>query len=61
MNTNDMFAALVRDLPRLTTEAYRAHYTELTRRVVAEGNEMTAEAMHAAIMHAHNEPQPKTK
>ena len=57
MNTNDTFAAIVRDLHRLTAEAYRGLYTELTRRVVAEGKEITLEGMHAAIMHAHNQPQ----
>ena len=57
MNTNDMFAALVRDLPRLTAEAYRAHYTEHTRRVTAEGKDITPEIMHAMILQAHNETQ----
>ena len=55
MTTNDLFTALVRDLAILSLEAYRAHYTELTRRVVAEGKEITLEGMHAAIMHAHNQ------
>tara|TARA_R110002126_G_scaffold268978_1_gene412615 strand:+ start:516 stop:698 length:183 start_codon:yes stop_codon:yes gene_type:complete len=58
MNTNDMFAALVRDMPLLTTESFRKHYTELTKQVNAEGNDMTPEAMCAAILHAHNTPQP---
>jgi len=59
MNTNDTFAALVRDLHRLTAEAYRAHYTELTRRVCAEGKEVTPEGMCAAILVAHNTQQPQ--
>ena len=54
MNTNDMFAALVREMPLLTPQAFREHYTELTKRVNAEGNDMTPEAMCAAILHAHN-------
>ena len=57
MTTNDLFAAIVRDLSILSLEAYRAHYTELTRRVVAEGKEITLEGMHAAILVAHNQPQ----
>ena len=57
MNTNDTFAAIVRDLDRLTAEAYRGHYTELARRVTAEGTEpITPEIMHAMILAAHNEP-----
>ncbi len=60
MNTNDMFAALVREMPLLTPEAFRKHYTELTRRVNAEGNDMTLEAMHAAILVAHNTTEPAT-
>ena len=57
MTTNDFFAALVRDLARLDPKAYREHYTELTKRANAEGNDMTPEAMHAAILVAHNDNQ----
>ena len=58
MGTNDTFCAFVRDLPRFTSaEVYREHYTELTRQVNAEGTEMTSEAMHAAILCAHNQPK----
>ena len=56
MNSNDTFAAIVRDLDRLTPEAYRGHYTELARRVTAEGAEpITPEVMHSLILAAHNE------
>ena len=60
MGTKDTFGALVRDLPRFTTaQAYREQYEELTRQVNAERSDsaqhMPPEAMHAAILHAHNE------
>jgi hypothetical protein len=57
LGTEDTFGALVRDLPRFTVEAYRYQYTELTRRVVAEGKDITPEIMCAMILQAHNEPQ----
>lgn len=62
MGTNDTFLGLVRDLTRFTTpQAYREQYEELARQVNAErsdsANHMPPEAMHAAILHAHNEPQ----
>ena len=60
MNTNDAFNELQHNLPQIPLDAYRAHYTELTRRVNEEGSDMTLEAMHAAILVAHNTTEPKT-
>ena len=55
ITTNDLFAGLVRDLSRLSLEDYCNHYTELTRRVIAEGSEeMTQEIMHGLILTAAN-------
>jgi len=61
MNTNDAFNQLQEHLPEIPLNDYRAHYTDLTRRVCEEGKEITPEAMHAAILVAHNTQQPKTK
>ena len=59
MNTNDTFNELQEHLPQIPLYDYRLHYTELTRRVVAEGKEITLEGMHAAILVAHNTQQPQ--
>jgi len=58
MGTGDTFNELQKNLPQIPLEAYRQHYTELTRRVVAEGKDITPDIMHAMIIQAHNE-QPK--
>jgi len=58
MTTNDMFTALVRDLPRLTAQADGDHYTELAIRVSAEGDTLIMpDIMHAILLQAHNTQQ----
>lgn len=57
-----MFEALQRDISILSLEAYRGHYTELSRRVLAEGADaMTADIMHSLILTAANTTTQKTK
>jgi hypothetical protein len=56
MNTNDTFSTLQEHLPKIPLEDYRRDYTELARRVTAEGTEpITPEVMHSLILSAHNE------
>ena len=61
MGTNDTFLGLVREMPLYSPQGFKEKYEELTRQVNAErsdsANHMPPEAMHAAILHAHNEPK----